>query len=76
MSLRFAAITMAAAFLGCGAALAQVGGVDMSAGPSPLGITSPLGIGPGSAAGPTGIPLGSTELAPIVDYLVRLKRTD
>ena len=30
--------------------------------PSPLGITSPLGIGPASPVPPAGIPLGATEL--------------
>jgi hypothetical protein len=29
----------------------------------PLGITSPLGIGPAGPVGPTRIPLGATELA-------------
>src|SRR6202158_5202717 len=34
------------------------------ASPTPtMGATSPLGIGTGSAVSPTGIPLGSTELA-------------
>jgi hypothetical protein len=40
-----------------GAAFAQT---DL---PAPLGITSPLGIGPGSSVGPAGIPMGATELA-------------
>jgi hypothetical protein len=50
---------MAATLLGCGAAFAQVGGI----GTSPLGMTSPLGIGPAAPIAPTGIPLGATELA-------------
>ena len=53
--------TIAAAFLlmlGCGAGFAQVGATA-----SPLGITSPLGMGAGSAVPPVGIPLGATELA-------------
>jgi hypothetical protein len=50
---------MAATLLGCGAAFAQVGG--SSPGPSPLGMTSPLGIGPG-APGPAGVRLGATEV--------------
>jgi hypothetical protein len=37
---------------------AQVG-----APPSPLGVTSPLGVGPGAPVGPAGIPLGAGELA-------------
>ena len=44
--------------LGCGAAFAQVGPAT-----PPIGITSPLGIGPESAVPPVGIPLGATELA-------------
>ena len=31
--------------------------------PSPLGITSPLGMAPGSSVPPAGIPMGATELA-------------
>lgn len=30
--------------------------------PSALGVTSPLGIGPGAQVGPTGIPMGATQL--------------
>ena len=56
---RFLTAIAAAALLGCGPAAAQVGGI----GASPLGMTSPLGIGPAFAGGPTGIPLGATELA-------------
>src|SRR4051794_5833852 len=48
---------LTALLVGCGSAFAQI-----SPG-SPLGMTSPLGIGPGSAVAPTGIPLGATELA-------------
>src|SRR5882757_30430 len=45
----------------CNAAMAQVSGM---ASPTPsLGATSPLGMGTGSAVSPTGIPLGSTEIA-------------
>lgn len=62
--MRFVMTTLAAVLLGCGSALAQVGGMSISPGPSPLGITSPLGIGPGSPVAPAGIPLGATELAP------------
>lgn len=42
-----------------GAAFAQVGMGAIA----PLGITSPLGIGPGAPVGATGLPLGATELA-------------
>jgi hypothetical protein len=45
----------------CNVAMAQVSGM---AGPTPtIGATSPLGMGTGSAVSPTGIPLGSTEIA-------------
>src|SRR5450631_1658859 len=45
----------------CNIAVAQVTGM---ATPTPtIGATSPLGIGTGSTVSPTGIPLGSTELA-------------
>jgi hypothetical protein len=45
----------------CSAAMAQVTGM---ASPTPtIGATSPLGMGTGSAVSPTGIPLGSTEIA-------------
>ena len=49
---------MAALILGCGTSSAQMG----TSAPSPLGITSPLGIGPAAAVPPVGIPLGSTEV--------------
>jgi hypothetical protein len=45
----------------CNVAMAQVSGM---ASPTPtMGATSPLGMGTGSAVSPTGIPLGSTEIA-------------
>jgi hypothetical protein len=53
---------MAAAVLGCGSAAAQVGGTGITPGSSPLGMTSPLGIGPGAPVARTGIPLGATEM--------------
>src|SRR5258708_1157815 len=54
------AAILAALFV-CNAAMAQVSGM---ASPTPsLGATSPLGMGTGSAVSPTGIPLGSTEIA-------------
>jgi hypothetical protein len=62
MMTRFVMATMAAVLLGCGSAFAQVGGIGTSPGPSPLGMTSPLGIGPGSGVPPTGLPLGTTEV--------------
>jgi len=52
---------IAAVLLGCGAAFSQIGmGAPV---PSPLGITSPLGVAPGSPVPPAGIPMGATELA-------------
>jgi hypothetical protein len=53
----------AAVLLGCGSAFAQIGGMSILPGLSPLGMTSPLGIGPGSPVAPTNLPLGATELA-------------
>ena len=53
-------VVMTAALLVCSPAFAQVG--DSGAAPG-LGLTSPLGIGPGSPVAPTGTPLGATELA-------------
>lgn len=53
---RLALATVAAALLGWNSAHAQATG-------SPLGFTSPLGMGPGASVGPVGIPLGATELA-------------
>ena len=55
--IRFAIATTLAVLFGCGYAYAQV-----SPGP-PLGMTSPLGIGPGSPVAPVRVPLGATELA-------------
>src|SRR5882757_6468848 len=58
--LSVSAAILAALFL-CNPAMAQVSGM---ASPTPgLGATSPLGMGTGSAVSPTGIPLGSTEIA-------------
>jgi len=58
MKMQFVMATLAATLLGCGSSLAQVGGT----GTSPLSATSPLAIGSGSPAAPTGIPLGATEM--------------
>jgi hypothetical protein len=62
MMTRFAVATTAVVLLGCGSAYAQIGGMNISPG-APLGITSPLGLGPGSPVAPSGIPMGATELA-------------
>ncbi len=59
MTIRFVKAILAASILACGSALAQVGGTSS---PSPLGVTSPLSIGPTSAVPRTGIPLGAMEL--------------
>jgi hypothetical protein len=53
--------TAAATLFGCSCAFAQVGGIGTTP-LAPLGVTSPLGLGPGAAVGPIGIPLGATEL--------------
>jgi hypothetical protein len=53
-------VAMTATLLVCSPAFAQMG--DSGAAPG-LGLTSPLGIGPGSPVAATGIPLGATELA-------------
>src|SRR5262245_26554404 len=58
---RLLIVAITAALLGTGSASAQIGGRATS--PSPLGMTSPLGIGPAAPVAPTGIPLGATELA-------------
>ena len=60
---RLLIVAITAALLGSGSASAQIGGLSTSPGPSPLGMTSPLGIGPAAPVAPTGIPLGATELA-------------
>ena len=53
---------IATVLLGCGAAFSQIQtGAPV---PSPLGITSALGMAPGSPVPPAGIPMGATELAP------------
>ena len=63
-SLRFAGCSLAmltAVVLTNGSASAQIGGIGPSG--SPLGMTSPLGIGPAPAVPRTGIPMGATELS-------------
>jgi hypothetical protein len=62
MTARLVTATLAAALLACGSSHAQVG-VSAVGTTSPLGMASPLGMGSGSAVAPTGIPMGSTELA-------------
>jgi hypothetical protein len=52
--------------LGCNPVFAQVGGIGSPTPPTPgMGLTSPFGmsIAAGSAVGPSGLPLGATELA-------------
>lgn len=44
-------------------AVAQIAPIGAAPGPSPLGITSPLGIGPATPVAPAGIPLGGTEIS-------------
>ncbi len=62
MQVRFSLMAAALpALFACNVAMAQVSGM---ASPTPtLSATSPLGIGVGSSVPPTGIPLGSTEIA-------------
>jgi hypothetical protein len=55
-------VAMTATLMVCSPAFAQVGGMGISPEPSPLGMTSPLGIGPSSPVAPAGTPLGATEL--------------
>jgi hypothetical protein len=62
MMTRFALAVLSAVLLDCGSASAQIGGTSISPGP-PLGMTSPLGLGPASPVAPTRIPMGATELA-------------
>src|SRR6266851_87133 len=60
MRFMLVAAVIPALFVG-NAAIAQVSGM---ASPTPtIGATSPLGLGTGSTVSPTGIPLGSTEIA-------------
>jgi len=58
MKMQFVMATLAAALLGCGSTLAQVGGMATST----LSVTSPLAIGSVAPVAPTGIPLGATEM--------------
>ena len=61
---RFIIAAMLAVALSPGPAVAQVGTVGGAPTPSPLGMTSPLGIGSPQPVAPTGIPLGATEIVP------------
>jgi hypothetical protein len=54
------AVVIVGSLLDAGAAFAQVGIAPVT---PPLGLTSPLGLGPAAAVGTTGIPMGATELA-------------
>ena len=58
---RFLIAAVTCALLGGSPAIAQVGMVTGA--PGSLGVTSPLGMGPGAPVGTMGIPLGATELA-------------
>src|SRR6476659_9675074 len=61
---RFIIAAMLAVALGPASATAQVGTMGGAPTPSPLGMTSPLGIGAPQPVAPTGIPLGATEIVP------------
>jgi hypothetical protein len=61
---RFITATMLMVAFGPGSAVAQVSTIGGAPGPSPLGITSPVGVGAAAPVSPTGIPLGATELVP------------
>ena len=61
---RFIIAAMLAVALCRGSAIAQVGSVGGAPAPSPLGMTSPLGIGAAPPVSPTGIPIGAIELKP------------
>ena len=56
----FLIVAAALPLLCCNSAFAQT--TTGTAAPSSLGLTSPLGMGPGAAVGATGIPLGATEM--------------
>lgn len=62
MTRNILAVTLAI-ILSCAAATAQVAVQPGGGVASPLGITSPLGLGPGMPVAPTNIPMGATELA-------------
>src|SRR5690242_12637109 len=59
---RFMIAAMLAVSLYPGSAIAQVGIVGGAPIPSPLGMTSPLGLGAAPPVGSAGIPLGAAEL--------------
>src|SRR4029077_10078155 len=61
---RFFITLIMAVSLYSGSAVGQVSVVGGAPGPSPLGMTSPLGVGPAAPVASTGIPLGATELVP------------
>jgi hypothetical protein len=59
---RFIIAAILAVALCPGSAMAQVGAGGGAPTPSPLGMTSPLGLGAAPPVAPTGIPLGAAEL--------------
>jgi hypothetical protein len=59
MMMRLVIVWVMLVMIACGTALAQGVGAPT---PSPLGATSPLGIGPAAPVASPGIPLGATEL--------------
>jgi hypothetical protein len=61
--IRWSLGALTAAFVASSTASAQIGGIGPSPLGSPLGMTSPLGIGPAPAVPRTGIPMGATELS-------------
>ena len=58
--MRLVFVSTIAILVSCSAGFAQT---TMSTPGAPAMVTSPLGMGPTSTAGPTGIPLGATELS-------------
>src|SRR4029077_11593959 len=59
---RFIVAVMLAIAVWPGFAMSQVGPVGGAPSPSPLSMTSPLGIGAPAPVAPAGIPLGATEI--------------
>ncbi len=61
--IRWSLAALAVVFVASSPASAQIGGIGPSPLGSPLGMTSPLGIGPAPAVPRTGIPMGATDLS-------------
>ena len=61
--IRWSLAVLTFVFVASNSAYAQIGGIGPSPLGSPLGMTSPLGIGPAPAVPRTGIPMGATELS-------------